>query len=181
MALIYVNRARALVHDKALDSTGDSTNTIQLAFDRIADFDAEKWASESNLSETASAALAPKIGELIRTAVHLFALQTLPRCSTAARHGEVRTLVLDELLASIEHLYLKLRSPYFLLWPLLVAGVAAARGTEAQRCFVKTRILVDVRKASNNMAPILCMEKLSALWASGKTEWEDFFPEPFIY
>lgn len=69
---------------------------------------------------------------------------------------------------------------YSLIWPLLVAGVEAAREGAAAREFVRKRFTTLARDLST---PLMLETKrvLERFWTSGRVKWEQCFDRPYAF
>ncbi|KAI1112429.1 hypothetical protein F5Y14DRAFT_272629 [Nemania sp. NC0429] len=65
------------------------------------------------------------------------------------------------------------------LWPLVVAGACAARGTAFEQAFVADLLSESVADVGNSI-PLLARKVLAAFWESGKTGWDDCFDKPYL-
>ncbi|GAP92431.2 putative C6 zinc finger domain-containing protein [Rosellinia necatrix] len=67
-----------------------------------------------------------------------------------------------------------------LFWPLVVAGVCAARGTAFERAFIADALRDAVKDVGSSML-LLARKVLTVFWASGKTGWDDCFDQPYLF
>lgn len=68
----------------------------------------------------------------------------------------------------------------FLFWPLMVLGVAAARGTHETRTFVAEELSRMSTLIGTSM-PSLARSTLERFWASGNTDWDACFDRPYYF
>ncbi|KAJ3486719.1 hypothetical protein NLG97_g6559 [Lecanicillium saksenae] len=174
-------RKRVSLNPSLADALGPS---IQGLFRDIEDFDVEEWVATSLLG---AKEILPTLGRLFQDAVHLHALMTLPRQAVLDAHPQAssyESLCLHQRLGLMEHLrrlFPKVQYSPALLWPVVVAGVAAgaADADAAQdQTYVDSCLHAIWWQPASMGDPVYCIEKLRAFWQSGKTEWEECFYEP---
>ena len=62
-------------------------------------------------------------------------------------------------------------------WPLVVAGVNAAEGSQEERLFVEQQ-LTDMSHETGASYPLVARDCLHKFWESGKTGWDECFDQP---
>lgn len=65
-----------------------------------------------------------------------------------------------------------------LVWPLVVAGVEAAAGSEEERCFVEHH-LAEMSRKTGTSYPIVAKGVLEKFWITGLMSWDDCFDQPY--
>lgn len=131
------------------------------------------------------------IAHTYKTAVLLYGIMTLPPSAfvswfaskkgnhnTSLSYRRLLTAHRNELLAHARTAWTLLRSQSALCWPLIVAGVALVHGPPEDQAFVASSIRTIWLHPNAYCGPIVCLDKIQALWLSGKTGWEYCFDEP---
>ncbi|OAA62951.1 C6 finger domain protein [Cordyceps fumosorosea ARSEF 2679] len=141
---------------------------------KLSALDPEAWAREHGLGDYPLVAATVLI---FRVAAHLYGALALP----AARSVKfpLRTLR-KKLFALLGAIWEKINNHCTLLWPLIVAGVAAADGDAQERVFVACCFETGARSRNMFVEFSRCARKMEQIWAEGKTAWEDCFREPFV-
>ncbi|KAJ6783076.1 hypothetical protein PWT90_06076 [Aphanocladium album] len=196
LLLIHLTRLRYQVATSAISQSRAASIVLEL-FRRLSSIDVASWAHRiGGFGPAANQALA----RIHHDAVWLYAILALPR-RVLLRWAETQPLLASDggspipdaldrqrvlyrsrLLARIRRLHPELEYPAALSWPLVVAGVAAAAaaadGPEQDRDFVDGSLYAIWQRPVGNPCAFLCLTKLRAFWASGRTGWEDCFDEP---
>lgn len=60
-------------------------------------------------------------------------------------------------------------------WPVIVAGVAAADGTQEERDIVHRHLSLGLQATYSGVAPVKAMKIFKRFWQSGMTSWDDCF------
>ncbi|KAJ3490519.1 hypothetical protein NLG97_g5765 [Lecanicillium saksenae] len=183
LEMVHITRLRVLV-DSGTILTAHIKTIASKIFDRIDDFEPESWTESYKLS---TAPVITNIARAYKAAVMMYGILTLPASayvSWSAARGVLRPyrqlLVTQrsDLLAHARKTWSVLSSQSALCWPLIVAGVALANGPLEDQEFVSTCLRTIWLHPNAYCGPIVCLDKLHALWQSGKTGWEDCFDEP---
>lgn len=67
-----------------------------------------------------------------------------------------------------------------LVWPIVVAGVAAAREGPETRLFISQTLRATSREHGSSL-PLVAKGVLEKFWMSGKTRWDDCFDVPCCF
>lgn len=121
---------------------------------------------------------------LFKSAVAVFAALTLPctsQCSPCRPCAELQ----KNHRASLIHL-LDTTSDFLplldhILWPVVVAGTAAATGTVEEQMLVEMYLLNGVRDPFTGGCTGAALATMRRFWASGKTGWDDCFDQPHAW
>ncbi|KAL7941555.1 hypothetical protein V8C42DRAFT_178062 [Trichoderma barbatum] len=121
---------------------------------------------------------------LFKSAVAVFAALTLPctsQCSSPRSCAELQKVhranlfhLLDttsEFLPLLDHI----------LWPVVVAGTAAATGTVENQMLVEMYLLNGVRDPFTGGCTGAALATMRRFWTSGKTEWDECFDQPHAW
>ncbi|KAL7934408.1 hypothetical protein V8C35DRAFT_41657 [Trichoderma chlorosporum] len=124
------------------------------------------------------------ISLLFKASVAVFAALTLPctsKCSPSKSCADLQKFhranlfhLLDttaEFLPLLDHI----------LWPVVVAGTAAATGTVENQMLVEMYLLNGVRDPFTGGCTGAALATMRRFWASGKTEWDDCFDQPHAW
>lgn len=123
----------------------------------------------------------------IATAYHsaamIYCMSSLePYFSTSSRQGiEVkRALASVRLLSSLRRFEEPVVMRYSVIWPLIVAGVEAAREGASLREFVRKRFTT---LAGDLSTPLMLEAKrvLERFWTSGRVKWDQCFDRPYAF
>lgn len=138
---------------------------------------------DESIDETKANALL-FISLLFKSSVAVFAALTLPctsQCSPSRPCAELQKVhranlfhLLDttaEFLPLLDHI----------LWPVVVAGTAAATGTVENQMLVEMYLLNGVRDPFTGGCTGAALATMRKFWASGKTEWDECFDQPHAW
>ncbi|KAM3508353.1 hypothetical protein MY11210_006752 [Beauveria gryllotalpidicola] len=155
---------------------------VRDVLNRIASFVPETWDEAYGVPDQAEFVLMARV---FKCSVALYAILSLPPPSVsisevleswAIRKTELR----QELMQLMREALGVLRSKAALCWPVAVAGVAVAEGSDEDRDLVLSTFLDSQGEPMESFyVPKHYMEKLRGFWASGKRGWEDCWDEPF--
>lgn len=138
------------------------------------------------------------LSEIFKAAVYLYAIVSLPEYASSscpldtdlglsskgsASYESLKAShrnALVQMLRSTKNPSHRLYDKRCLYWPMIVAGVAVADGDKADQEDIGARLHEEGVHPGSSAAPLVVEEKLRALWASGKTGWDDCFDEPLI-
>ncbi|KAJ6785132.1 hypothetical protein PWT90_07574 [Aphanocladium album] len=152
-------------------------------FARIEAFVPETWNEPFGVPDQPEFVLMARI---FKCAVALYAILSLPPPPSQSKPEDVklwatrRLALRGELMVLMREALAILRSKAALSWPVAVAGVAVADGSDEDRELVLSTFqsadggLVDCFYVVKNS-----IAKLKDFWASGKLGWEDCWNEPF--
>ncbi|KAJ3496537.1 hypothetical protein NLG97_g2587 [Lecanicillium saksenae] len=193
-SIIHISRLRVQVHYEKLPGPVLDA-AVQQILKKIRTFDAENWVKEKGLDEENIA----QLGRIYQTATLLHGILTLPRPAVVAwvlsdsttghpkvsNPGSIYKNTLDiykkQLFALIREVWPKLINQSGIRWPLIVAGVAVAKGgPEVERSFVEGALLAIWASPLEGGVTGQFLGCLRDFWASGKTEWDDCFKEPML-
>lgn len=124
--------------------------------------------------------------EIMQRAVALFYILTLqsvhilPGGSQQSRARDRERETLYDLLVTAFDSSFSMGMKGYLLWPIMVLGVAAVHGGAVMRSFIR-RSLVDLSVSRGTSSPLVAKQVLETFWASGKTEWDDCFDAPHLF
>lgn len=187
--IIRVNylRFRATTNLGSLPSD-QSELSVSAVLNSIDAFDPEAWLQSSSASQHAKEGLL--IARIFQSAVALFALCTLPwplelktsmsSSTSVFPEPDLPTMMKthrDRLFALLDN---AMESPVLkktVAWPLVVAGVVAAAGTQGERSFVQHH-LSEMSRDTGNASPLVAIGMLEPFWAAGRTEWDSCFTQP---
>ncbi|KAM0668102.1 hypothetical protein MY8738_000861 [Beauveria namnaoensis] len=149
----------------------------------IASFVPETWDEPYGVPDQAEFVLMARV---FKCSVALYAILSLPPPPSVSifevleSWAIIRAELRQELMQLMREALGVLRSKAALCWPVAVAGVAVADGSDEDRELV----LSTFRDSEGE--PMECfyvpkhyIEKLRGFWASGKRGWEDCWDEPF--
>ncbi|KAL7961191.1 hypothetical protein V8C34DRAFT_23150 [Trichoderma compactum] len=138
---------------------------------------------DESIDETEANALL-FISLLFKASVAVFAALTLPctsQCSPSKPCAELQKVhranlfhLLDttaEFLPLLDHI----------LWPVVVAGTAAATGTVENQMLVEMYLLNGVRDPFTGGCTGAALATMRKFWTSGKTEWDECFDQPHAW
>ncbi|KAJ6783771.1 hypothetical protein PWT90_07676 [Aphanocladium album] len=183
LEMVHITRLRVLVESRTIMAAHIQTIASKI-FDRIDSFDPENWTETYKLP---TAPIVTSIARAYKAAVMMYGILTLPpsafvawSASRGVLHSRRRLFITqrDELVAQARKTWSALNSQSSLCWPLIVAGVALANGPLEDQEFVSSCIRTIWLHPNAYCGPIVCLDKIRALWQSGKTGWEDCFDEP---
>lgn len=140
------------------------------------------------------------VAQIFKAAVCLYGILSLPEyastsslavtTSTASMRGTqgsmpsytmIKSSYRSSLLCFIRSAWnTRLRDKKALYWPLIVAGVAVADGDAADQEYVGAILHRYSVRPDSTSCPFATEDKLRAVWASGKTGWDDCFDEPLL-
>ncbi|TQV94296.1 hypothetical protein V2A60_002668 [Cordyceps javanica] len=150
---------------------------------RISAFDPETWDEPYGVPDQPEFGL---MAAVFKCSVELYANLSLPpppsrstpliQKSWAAR----RTALREELIQLMRKSIAILQSKAALSWPVAVAGVAVADGSDEDKELVLSTFKADDKGTADSFyVPLYYSEKLRSFWASGKIGWEDCWNVPF--
>ncbi len=160
-------------------------------------FSPDEWAeSEAWHGEVEAGRL---YGQLFPVAIRLYGILTLPQSAIVAWaasladiktayatlpgrsvYESLRTQHRGEILALMRKHWDTLKYKPALVWPLLVAGVAAVDGAPEDRMFIEDCLETILAMPITACSFITVIDKLRAFWRSGRLEWEDCWDEPTV-
>lgn len=106
--------------------------------------------------------------------VGLLDATTTPRTAALDRAHYERLLQLLKQVFAFPHLR------HCATWPLVVAGIRAARGSREDRRYVAEELKESARYGGTAL-PLQAKGLLERFWASGSTDWEDYFDRPYVF
>lgn len=122
------------------------------------------------------------LGIIYQSAAALYCISSMQSLSVFPSTTRLNTH-LDTLTSRLEeHLQTAFLSPRvdrFLFWPLMVLGVAAARGSDAMRISV-ARELSRMSFRMGTCVPFITKGLLEKFWGSGETHWDACFNHPYV-
>ncbi|KAK3372729.1 fungal-specific transcription factor domain-containing protein [Podospora didyma] len=157
------------------DSATDYLDPVDTSLlNRIASFSPEAWTLTKNTPSSPENWLL--VGRMFRSATALYCiLSLLPHMNTEKeRHTRELCLLLGEAMQSR-------KVKKVALWPMAVAGVAAAtgpKGNVASARFFVSQALLEMSRDQGSSTPLHLRGVLEKFWGSKKTGWEDCFDTP---
>ncbi|OAA70913.1 C6 zinc finger domain protein [Akanthomyces lecanii RCEF 1005] len=166
-------------------ATGAAAKTVineaaRHRLDELESFDADAWVREHGLGEYP---LVSATAQIYRVATQLYGALTLGRAFAAwwPADGKVPRRVLQErLIRLLGAMWDRIGNHGTLLWPLIIAGVAAADGDAEERAFIGRCFQIGSRTRSMFVKFSRCVKKVERIWLEGTTDWENCFAEPFV-
>lgn len=157
-----------------------ANNTTEIAAGEVLfhvqSFSSEDWAeSQGSLMDEWLL-----IARIYQCAVTLYGISSLHRLTIAASDHALKvlkTVQRKRLFSMLEVGLLNPRTKNCMMWPLVVAGVEAARGSVAERAFV-AEYLLDMSQELGSSRPLVAKMLFERFWSSGKTGWDDCFDRP---
>lgn len=184
--IIRINNLRMLAA-----TSGQRAQHLSLAafeaLDLVAAFSPEQWAN----SKDSSVEDWTLMGRAYQAAVSLYCIMSLQSLSVLPRSATIRnahaehTRQLHTLLAAKGiGLLSSPRTRRFMLWPLVVLGVAVA-GKELN-CSSELRDFValsleELSLSLSTRVPLTARGALESFWASNSTRWDDCFNRPYVF
>ncbi|ATY65537.1 C6 finger domain [Cordyceps militaris] len=153
----------------------DISDAAQTQLATLNALDPEAWAAEHGLGDYP---LVAATGRIFQAATQLYVALTLGRVQGLV-HGMLPALQ-KRLVTLLDAIWNNIRNHGTLLWPLIVAGVAAAGGSEEDRAFVAQCFHTGSRSRNLFVEFSRCGSKLEQIWADQVTDWDDCFKEPFV-
>ncbi|OAA69829.1 C6 zinc finger domain protein [Cordyceps fumosorosea ARSEF 2679] len=159
------------------------TPALDAILARIHAFDPETWDEPYHVPDQPEFLLMARV---FKCSIALYANLSLPP-PTSQSTPEVlkswasrRIALREELLQLMRESFAILPSKAALCWPVAVAGVAVADGSEEDKVFIVSTFQTEQDKVPECWyVPKFYIEKLRGFWASGKLGWEDCWDEPF--
>ncbi|KAJ3492580.1 hypothetical protein NLG97_g5289 [Lecanicillium saksenae] len=196
IAIVHINRMRAACAKFAMRPTPESqaamARKVSEMFEKLQDADLDEWSQGVDWThDKEKLKLAARI---FLVAVRLYGILTLPSpvvmpwvASSAQAQSKipgmsayetVRLQHHQELMALLREDWETIEYQGSIAWPLIVAGVASAKGPAEDCGFIDHCLGTIWRKPSAAATFLLALQKLRDFWRSGKTGWEDCFDEP---
>lgn len=147
---------------------------------QILRFSPETYASTNGNARTQSKWLL--VGRIHQSAIVLYCILSLQHALLLADSEAVSRTAqthYSRLLLDLKEGYKHDRFKSCFFWPLVVAGVAAVRGTTFEQAFVAETIQ-DCARDVGSSVPLLARKVLMSFWGSGKQGWDDCFDHPYI-
>ncbi|KAJ6782089.1 hypothetical protein PWT90_06214 [Aphanocladium album] len=177
--IVHINRLRVQALTRQVADAAYATK-VRRVLDGILSVNVDAW-----LEEVRSNGPYPlDLVHAFRYATLLYGIMTLPPHAVASwPHAADGGLVYyRELMRALERLYAADDGMTRAMWPLVVAGVAAASEEEpsgaASRTLVDGALLRITRRPSDDGSSLPNLLQLRKFWKSGKKGWEDCFDEP---
>ncbi|KAL3962896.1 hypothetical protein ACCO45_004419 [Purpureocillium lilacinum] len=186
--IVRINDIRWRVATGQLDPVTCGTSTaVRELLRRVMDFSPESWAAaQATTSPTASWLLTARC---YQSAVLLFADATLlnPRRLAGPDTGDDGRSKYRSTRAHHRALLFKLAAEgmsgqvtkFGIIWPVIVAGFEAAKGTAEERRLVENG-LTDLCRGVGATA-VAAREALARFWKSGKRTWDECFDRPYAF
>ncbi|RFU73025.1 hypothetical protein TARUN_9234 [Trichoderma arundinaceum] len=121
---------------------------------------------------------------LFKSAVAVFGALTLPctsQCSSCKPCAELQRVHRANLLHLLDTTSEFLPLLDHILWPVVVAGTAAATGAVADQMLVEMYLLNGVRDPFTGGCTSAALATMRRFWASGKTGWDECFDQPHAW
>ncbi|KYK61146.1 hypothetical protein DCS_02287 [Drechmeria coniospora] len=195
LEIIRVNGLRQELSVSLLDpTTGGATSAIRERLRSILSFSPDCWADFQ--SETAPLSTWLLIARAFHSATILFADSALnnplplsacveddatpsPPGSPAKAGDSIRSHHRARLFDLVEKGFAADNTKYCVVWPAIVAGFEAAKGTEAERDMVRAGLTDLCREAG--ATTMLAREVLSRFWKSGRSTWDECFDKGYAF
>ncbi|TQV96049.1 DUF300 domain-containing protein [Cordyceps javanica] len=194
---VHITRLRVAVAYNRQPPRNSLALQVQDIFNATWHFDPDEWAESDSWKGELEVGCV--MGRVFPVAIRLYGILTLPRFAIVAwavssadkrvaymaLPGEsifdsLRVRHKREILALIRRHWDILQYKTSLVWPLLVAGVAAVDGPAEDRKYIEECLQAIVSMPITACSFITVIDKLRAFWASGKSEWEDCWDEPTV-
>lgn len=153
---------------------------VQHRLGELESFDPDTWAREHGLGEYP---LVSATAHIYRVATQLYCALTLgPAFATwwPADGGAPRRVLQERLVRLLDAIWDRISNHGTLLWPLIIAGVAAADGDAKDRAFIRRCFQTGSRTRSMFVKFSRCAKKVERIWLDRTTNWEGCFAEPFV-
>lgn len=189
LSMFHISRLRARIASRGLHATDKLS--VQKTLDIISRFDVIAWAKEEYPDQVEKYSL---MARLFVVAIRMYGILSLPRSAVVAwarsspdiapqsllTFEKVRGQQKKKLFEVLRLAQATIESAKPLLWPLIVAGVAASNPTTdaADQAFVDQCMMSIWKDPRIKCKYLMLMEKIRAFWRTGKTEWDDCFDEP---
>lgn len=178
LALMKINVLRYHT-SQALHGPSAPPNELEAILSEIFAFSPEEWGQQTADSKDALTL----IGRIYQCAAALYCILSL-RASFppegTARLPATETSLAETLFGLLREIMASPSMRLCMVWPLLVAGVAAASRSPADRAFVLAQFAVLSRELGTAF-PLLAREVLKKFWASGLIDWDDCFEKPYAF
>lgn len=149
--------------------------------DHIMQFSPQSYAEAKGTDETRDKWLL--VGRIHQSATVLYCILSLQSVFLLLETPELeRTLTThyDRLLLDLKEGYRHESFQNCFLWPLIMAGGRARRGTAFERAFI-AELLDGAAKFMATSMPGLARKVLMAFWESGKKSWDECFDQPYLF
>ncbi|KAI1340712.1 hypothetical protein F5Y15DRAFT_379726 [Xylariaceae sp. FL0016] len=114
-----------------------------------------------------------------RASLHQDRFLASPNTRTARQLEALEQSHYDRLLTDLKEGLVVREFRGCLMWPLVVAGMRAGRGSHFERAFVEDELMNNSKMGS--MLPLFATSVLQRFWKSGKRGWEDCWNEPYSW
>ncbi|KAI0177539.1 fungal-specific transcription factor domain-containing protein [Pestalotiopsis sp. NC0098] len=179
--IVHINRIRmrAAKHATAGNEVDELRLEAHTILAKIDGFSSSAWAE----SKPASTEHWKISGDVYKRAVLIYCILSLqglfssPDVSVFQERCRASAQELKSLLSSGVHI---LSLKRFMLWPLIVLGVAGSNSDSNMRAFVSAQ-LPELSRFSGLYAPIIAKQVLERFWTSGDTSWDACFDRPYAF
>ncbi|KND86305.1 hypothetical protein TOPH_09063 [Tolypocladium ophioglossoides CBS 100239] len=198
LEIVRVNDLRRRVAARLVDPVaGGADSVIQMHFRTITDFSPENWAIGQATSATVHSMCHQEtwllVAEAFQSAALLFVdsslASLLPVCAcspcdattcdscSARLDDSTRSFHRARLFRLVEEGLASHVTMYCVIWPLIVAGFEANQGTPEEQVVVQHGLTDLCLQAG--ATTIVARDVLRKFWASGKTNWDECFDQPY--
>lgn len=180
--MVHITRLRIRIGTGATGPGGVTSammkRRVRAIFKEIDLFEPEIWSSKLGSDDDEFALLNAR---LYQATIRLYAIMALPRVPALLYFGSdsysnLKLKHREALMARIYEFNAATDVSKPLYWPLIVAGVAAADGgTKEEQTYIAASLYSIWQRPNEPAMALIVIQSLRELWASGKTNWEDFF------
>ncbi|KAK7750297.1 hypothetical protein SLS62_007814 [Diatrype stigma] len=177
MNVLTINYLRQVDADRTT-----ATDPVSLLED-IDSFSPAEWVEGKATPDTRPQWLL--LGCLYQSAVALYCTMSLQSVGLLDPKATPRTAALDRahyerLLQLLKQVFAFPHLRHCAMWPLVVAGIRAARGSREDRRYVVEELKKGARYGGSAL-PLQAKGLLERFWASGSMDWEDCFDRPYVF
>lgn len=175
--MFLINRLRL----EAAVSRGDSKPSLCGVLERI---DAYPIQVMTDCMDRKKAKDLHLVSLLFKSAVAVFGSMTLPctsECSSRTPCAELQKTHREHLLHLLDTSSEFMPLLDHILWPVIVAGAAAATESVESQTLVEMYLLNSVRDPYTGGCTRVALATMRNFWASGKTKWDECFDKPHAW
>lgn len=173
--IIRITRLRTLLASGA-SLRRTVTPAAQAIFDQAASYISDEWVELCGPTE-----MIPEnrsIFSLFQTAVILYGVLSLsPRNTSFQIYRQSRQELRDLLMAKMRYHMQYKNAAAHLSWAVSVVVVALSDGSQADKQFIEGLVMNERGDRGEYYVPLAFLKKYRDFWASGKTHWDDMYPE----
>jgi hypothetical protein len=179
-SIAFINRLRVQLA-QGITNPEAGRSSAEALLSRIESFSASDWVA----SRTGFVEILELAANIWHCAVLLYCVLSLEKfLPSTVPLGNLRRTYGDRLLRLLSRA-LSESSPvprvhYFIVWPVAVAGVEAARRGPGSQSLVD-EYLTRISRQAGTCSAFIAQTALRAFWASGQTGWEECFCRPYAF